>query len=178
MKQSNQPPPIPAIREAAWFWLQPLAAGPLWVCRGRKRRSRARKQLGISQELGLRTPPPLHGVNLRRGPCSDCEPITPLKSFVLLSAHRPQETSPCPSLLQPGQPRGRCADSSDLTTAKITFPGKCFHLRKRTLRKYRTQQRISNFFLKQMQLSVSEQTGSAVNGLASRVSKKYLTGTE
>ena len=52
-----------------------------------------------------------------------------------------QESQPLP-LLQPSQPPGTHAESS----AKITFPGKCFHLLKRILRKYCTQQCISNLF--------------------------------
>ena len=58
---------------------------------------------------------------------------------------KPQESQPLP-LLQPSQPPGTRAESSDLTTAKITFPGKRFHLLKRILRKYCTQQWISDLF--------------------------------
>lgn len=53
MKQSN----CLLAGQPAQLWLKPLAAGMLWVCGRRGRRSSARRQLRGAQELGLRTPP-------------------------------------------------------------------------------------------------------------------------
>ena len=85
---------------------------------------------------------------------------------------KPQESQALP-LLQPSQPPGTHAESS----AKITFPGKCFYLLNRILRKYCTQQWISNLFCsRRIFLSVNKQVHQLTVWQA--VSKKYLTGTQ
>lgn len=52
MKQSASP----LSGRPAPSWPLPLAAGTLWVCRGGRSRKSARKQAGLGQELGLKTP--------------------------------------------------------------------------------------------------------------------------
>ena len=104
------------------------------------RRSWARKQLGVSHELGRRTwawgggP----GVTVSQSHPSEVFSWTP----------HPTQAPRKPALAPPpAKPASwHTAESSDLTTAKITFPGKRFHLLKRILRKYCTQQWISDLF--------------------------------
>ena len=124
------------------FWLSPLAGGTCWVHRGR--RSSARKQLGVGQELGMGLPA-THEDGPEEGSLKwPCEPVRPLKSSVLHSPlYRTSGKLAIAPLLARAASWQTCRWLA-LATAKITFPGKCFHLLKRTLRKYCIQQ-ISNF---------------------------------
>ena len=164
VKQSMTPPLPAAVREACLVLDAPTSSGNILD---------ARREEELSQEAAWGEPGAgVQDLDLRRGSWGGCEPITPIRSFPLHSPPKPQESQALP-LLQPSQPPGTHAESS----AKITFPGKCFYLLNRILRKYCTQQWISNLFCSRRTfLSVNKQVHQLTVWQA--VSKKYLTGTQ
>ena len=90
MKQSNPP----AVREACLVLGAPNGSGNILD---------ARREVELSQEAAWGEPGAgAQDLNLRRGSWSNCEPITPIRSFLLHSPPHPssKKASPCPSSSQ------------------------------------------------------------------------------
>nr|KAF6366523.1 hypothetical protein mPipKuh1_009925 [Pipistrellus kuhlii] len=160
MKQSNSP----LSGKPALFWLQPLAGRMCWVHRGR--RSGARSSWGEPRPGTQDSLPPAR-VHWRKVPLKwPCEPVRPLKGSALHSPHSQTLRKEASSAPPPASPvPWQTCRWLVLKAAKITFPGKCFHLQKRTLREILHTAEDFQLFKKQINLFVNKQACSSFHGL-------------